>query len=539
MPRTQSIKRMNGIDPMFIYSETPSTPMEVAYTCVFDPSTASGGYSFDGVRNLLAERLPALGPFRRRLVEVPLGLDHPRWVDDPEFDLDNHLHRTALPDPGGEAELHKMAAEVMGRPLDCDQPPWEMHLIEGLDGGKIGLIAKLHHAVIDGVSGAELLAQLLDVTPDVTVKLEDLSPWRPPALPSRSRLVSEALPRLLTSPMRFLGAAREIGRTTVRLAFHAAEGRAAPLSIPLGAPAHFASPMTACRTVSFAEANLSEVLALKGRLGVTLNDVVLAACSGAMRSYLTEHDRETHPSLVAVVPVSVRAESEQGTMGNRLSAMFVPLASDRAQPLDRLETVAAACAAAKAQERVVGYGAMAAAVSEAVPPALAGPALRLGAQFGAMRRLRPGNLVISNVPGPRFPLYFAGMRMEAVYPIGPVVDGVALNITVQSYLDSLFVGLNACPAVVPDVESLARSVVLELARLTEAAAEDSRATPKQESGSKPPPPAAGADPPARLVPPRPAMTPDTKTTRSHPSRPRPRGQRLVPTGRASSPRSAP
>ena len=152
-----------------------------------------------------------------------------------------------------------------------------------------------------------------------------------------------------------------------------------------------------------AQANLSEVLALKERLGVTLNDVVLAACSGAMRSYLTEHDRQTHPPLVAVVPVSVRAQSEQGTLGNRLSAMFVPLASDRAQPLDRLETVAAACAAAKAQERVVGYGAMAAAVSEAVPPALAGPALRLGAQFGAMRRLRPGNLVISNVPGPNFP----------------------------------------------------------------------------------------------------------------------------------------
>jgi diacylglycerol O-acyltransferase len=181
---------------------------------------------------------------------------------------------------------------------------------------------------------------------------------------------------------------------------------------------------------------------------------------------------------------------------------------------------------------------MTAAVSEAVPPALAGPALRLGAQFGAMRRLRPGNLVISNVPGPRFPLYFAGMRMEAVYPIGPVVDGVALNITVQSYLDSLFVGLNACPAVVPDVDSLARSVVLELARLTEAACEDVRAAPQKESGSKPPPPAAGEGQPARLVPPRPAMAPDLKTTRSDPRRPRPSGQRLAPTGRASSPRSA-
>jgi WS/DGAT/MGAT family acyltransferase len=339
--------------------------------------------------------------------------------------------------------------------------------------------------------------------------------------------------------MRFLGAAREIGRTTVRLAFHAADGGATAVSIPLGAPAHCATPMTACRTVSFAEANLNEVLALKERLGVTLNDVVLAACSGAMRSYLTDHDRETNPSLVAVVPVSVRAASEQRSLGNRLSAMFVSLASDRAQPLDRLETVAAACDAAKDQERVVGYGAMAAAVSDAVPPALAGPALRLGAQFGAIRRLRPGNLVISNVPGPRFPLYFAGMRMEAVYPIGPVVDGVALNITVQSYRDSLFVGLNACPVVVPDVDSLARSVVVELARLTEAAAEDGRAAPHGGSVSKPPAAAAGESPPARVVPRRPAMTPPATSPGSLPRRPRPRGQRLVPTGQASRPRSAP
>jgi diacylglycerol O-acyltransferase len=143
------------------------------------------------------------------------------------------------------------------------------------------------------------------------------------------------------------------------------------------------------------------------------------------------------------------------------------------------------------------------------------------------------------VPGPRFPLYFAGMRMEAVYPIGPVVDGVALNITVQSYLDSLFVGLNACPAVVPDVDSLARSVVLELGRLTKATAEDVRAAPQKESGSKPPSPATAERPPARLVTGRPAMAPNTKTTGSHPRRPRPRGQRLVPTGKVSSPRSAP
>jgi hypothetical protein len=223
-------------------------------------------------------------------------------------------------------------------------------------------------------------------------------------------------------------------------------------------------------------------------------------------------------------------------MGNRLSAMFVSLGSDRTQPLDRLETVAAACDSAKVQEQAVGYGAMAAAVSEAVPPALAGPALRLGAQLGAVRRLRPGNLVISNVPGPRCPLYFAGMRMEAVYPIGPVVDGVALNITVQSYLDSLFVGLNACPTVVPDVDSLAQSVVYELDRLSKAASQDVRSERPTASGAASL--AGRARPSARAVPRRTAMTDHAGGTRLHPNRARSTRQRLSSTNNSNGPRSA-
>ncbi|HXP33515.1 MAG TPA: wax ester/triacylglycerol synthase domain-containing protein, partial [Acidimicrobiales bacterium] len=144
------MERLSGIDPMFIYSDTPETPMEIAYVCVFDPTTAEGGYTFERVCGVLEARMPTLTPFRRRLVPVPLGLDHPRWVDDPEFDLGNHLHRAALPHPGGDEEFTAMVAKVMGRPLQPEQPPWEMHVIEGLAGGMVGLIAKVHHAVIDG-----------------------------------------------------------------------------------------------------------------------------------------------------------------------------------------------------------------------------------------------------------------------------------------------------------------------------------------------------------------------------------------------------
>ena len=462
------MQRMNGIDPMFVYSETPVTPMEVAYACVFDPATAPGGYSFEAVRAVLAERVPSLVPFRRRLMPVPFGLDHPRWVDDPDFDLDNHLHRVALPAPGGEAELTSMVAAVMGRALEPDQPPWEMHVIEGLEGGHVGLIAKIHHSVIDGVAGVQLMAQLLDLSQEGRPAVV-CPPWLPAALPSHTQMVASALPNVFTSPVRALQAAREVGRTALRLARCALDGRTRPFSIPLGAPSTFETPVGAARSVSFAKLSLRDVRSLKEQFGVTINDVVLAICSGALRTHLAEHDEDADHPLVAVVPVSVRGASTDEDVGNRLSAMFVTLANDLEHALDRLRAIAATSTAAKSQERAVGYGPMASAVSEAVPPVLARPMIQLGIQVGALRRLRAGNLMISNVPGPNFSLYFAGMRMAAAYPLGPVVDGVALNITVQSYGDTVFVGINACATAVPDLPALARAMEAELGHLTEAA----------------------------------------------------------------------
>jgi WS/DGAT/MGAT family acyltransferase len=481
---------MSGIDPMFVYSDTPLTPMEVAYTCVFDPATAPAGYSFEAVRAMLADRVPTLPellPLRRRLMAVPFGLDHPRWVDDPAFDLDNHLHRAALPAPGGEVELRAKVAEVMGRPLDLHQPPWEMHVVEGLADGKVGLIAKIHHSVIDGVAGVQLMAQLLDFAPEGRPSEgegdgagdadgegdEPAGPrWRPPSLPSSVQLVAHAIPNLVTSPLRALGALREIGKTAVRMAQRALDEETPPLLIPLGAPPTFETPVGAARSVSFAELALRPVRDLKERFGVTINDVILAVCSGALRTHLAEHEHlaGSDDPLVAVVPVSVRSDSPDDDLGNRLSAMFVPLANDLSEPLDRLRSIAQASATAKAQERAIGYGPMASALSEAVPPVVARRVIQLGISLGALRRARAGNLMISNVPGPDFALYFAGMKMLAAYPLGPVVDGVALNITVQSYNDTLFVGLNACASAVPDLPALARSIARELGHMTAAAA---------------------------------------------------------------------
>ena len=262
------MQRMTGIDPMFIYSDTPETPMEIAYACLFDPSALPGGYSFERVTAVLRTRIPTLEPFRRRLMPVPLGLDHPRWVDDPEFDLSNHLHRVALPAPGGDAEFRAKVAEVMSRPLTPGQPPWEMHVVEGMADGMVGLIAKVHHSVVDGVAGAEMLAKLLDLTPEGSAVTEPCPPWMPARLPSRAQLMTDALPTFVRSPIRGLRAAREVGRTAVRLARCAVDDRLGPVSIPLGAPDTFESPVGADRAVSFAELSMAEVRALEDPLRV-------------------------------------------------------------------------------------------------------------------------------------------------------------------------------------------------------------------------------------------------------------------------------
>ena len=277
---------------------------------------------------------------------------------------------------------------------------------------------------------------------------------------------TDALPSVFRGPVRTMRAAREVGRTAVRIARRALDDTTGPVSIPLGAPAMFESPVGARREVRFAVLDMNEVRQLKERFGFTVNDVVLAVCSGALRVHLAAHGEDPDSPLVAVVPVSVRPEVADDAVGNQLSAMFVTLANDRKTPLERLRTVTDASASCKGQERAVGYGPMATRVAEAIPPALARPMIQLGVRSGILRKVRAGNLMISNVPGPNFPLYFAGMELRAVYPLGPVMDGVApINITVQSYLDSLFVGINASAKAVPDLAGLARRMEEELVAL--------------------------------------------------------------------------
>ena len=308
------MQRMTGIDPMFIYSDTPETPMEIAYACLFDPSALPGGYSFERVAAVLQTRIPTLLPFRRRLMPVPLGLDHPRWVDDPHFDLANHLRRVALPTPGGDAEFRAKVAEVMSRPLTPEQPPWEMHVVEGMADGMVGLIAKVHHSVIDGVAGAEMLAKLLDLTPEGSAVTEPCPPWMPARLPSRAELMTDALPTFIAEPHQ--GTARRARGRADGGAAGPLRGRrpARPGVDPAGGARHVRVARGRRSGGVLRRAEHDGGAGAQGRAsGSTINDVVLGVCSGALRTHLAAHGQDVESPLVAVVPgVGARGPRRRG-----------------------------------------------------------------------------------------------------------------------------------------------------------------------------------------------------------------------------------
>lgn len=452
------MERLDGMDASFVYLETPTAPMQVGMTCVFDPSTAPDGYSFAKVRRLVEDRLHLIPPFRRRLVEVPANLHRPGWIDDPDFDLDQHLHRARLPAPGGVGELERFAADVVSRPLDPQRPPWEMHIVEGLEGGMVASVTKMHHAAVDGIAGAELTATLLDLEPEPEPVAPPDSPWNPEPSPSRLALAAGAVRDLLRQPVVTGSVLARTARSAVRLLRHNRRPETTPPPGPFAAPrAPYNGPLTGRRHVAFAQIDLDDVRRIKDSAGVTINDVVLAVCAAALRGHLEDHGGQLEQSLVAAVPVSVRVQDEDAS-SNQLSAMLVELGTTIGEPMARLQAIATSSRDAKTQHHVLGPDTFA-ELADLTPPALLAAAGALESRFNVLGRIPPlCNLIVSNFPGPPFPLYCAGGRMVAAYPMGPLGLGTALNITVQSYLDTLWFGIVACPDVVPEPWALADGI---------------------------------------------------------------------------------
>ena len=477
------MQRLSGLDAVFLYAETPTQPLHVTLCAILDPASMPGGYRFATVRDHIASRLHLVPPLNRRLVPVPLGLSHPVWTPATDLDIDQHVHRAAVPAPGGEAELAELVGTIASTPLDRSRPLWEMWIVEGLADDRIALVAKLHHAAIDGVAGVEQMVAFFDLEPVPATAAE--APAAEPSGPTESSGPTEPTPLELAAfgigtrarSVAELGGL--LGRT-VRSTIAVRRRRAAldPLaSDDIGGATPLVCPPTpvngaigARRTVAFARLGLDDVKAIKAPFGATVNDVVLAIAAGALRSLLLDRDALPAQPLVAACPISVRAQADGSATGNKLSTMFSHLRTDLADPVARFEATIRAAAASKDEHRLFDPDTLA-GWAEQADPTLA--RLLIGTYSGrnlADRHPPAINLMVSNLPGPPFPLYLAGAELCHAYPMGPIMEGAGCNITMMSYRDSIDVGIIAAANLLPDPDQLARRIPAALAELAEAVA---------------------------------------------------------------------
>ncbi|MEU8176152.1 wax ester/triacylglycerol synthase family O-acyltransferase [Microbispora hainanensis] len=473
------MRQLTALDAQFLSVESATTATHVAGIAILDPSTSpSGALTREALLALLRERLHLAPPLRMRLADVPFGLDRPYWLDDPDVDLDAHVHETTLPAPGGERELAAYVASVHARRLDRRRPLWEAHLIHGLEGGRCALYTKVHHCAIDGVSGSEILTALLDPSPQPRL-VEAPPPSASQQVPGTLAMLAGALTRSIVQPVETLcslaRAAADLDAIPVVAALPdarrlaqaarviAGDARPLPATPPLVAPrTPFNGPISGEREVALCSVPLAEVRRVSRAFGMGPNDVVMTLCASALRSWLLAHDALPDRPLVAAVPVALRSRRPAGAgersrdaawVGNRISAMITPLATDVASPEERLAAVRSALAAAK-RRFALSHRTWLDDVCAMVPnafAALAAPVVfRLAGVAGA-----GVNLIVSNVPGPRLPLYLCGARMLAYHPLSVVTDATGgISITCASYDERLDFGVVACPARLPDVRSM-------------------------------------------------------------------------------------
>jgi WS/DGAT/MGAT family acyltransferase len=468
------MRQLTALDQQFLALEDSRHYGHVGSLAVVDPSTAPGGtLSVLDLQYLIAERLPLVPPFRWRLVEVPFNLDYAYWADDPDFDLEFHVRELALAPPGTDLQLGEQVARIFARPLDRTRPLWELYLIHGLPRGRVAVMSKIHHAVIDGLSGAEIMGALFDLSaeprepPLAELAREGEEPPGDLGMLARGMLGVPRYPlRLLRSVPRALPNIDEVPslgaipglKTAGRLAGTAQRalgGRRVVGRRDLVPPrTAFNGRISAHRRFAFGQLPLDDVKAIKNRYECTVNDVVVSICAGAVRRWLIEHDDLPADPLVGQIPVSVRTSEQAGSYGNRILLMTAPLYTNVGDPVQRLRETHDALLEMKARYKALPAGLLQDA-NQFIPPAMFSRAAQLTFALSTTNRGRPAwNLVVSNVPGPQFPLYIAGARLEANYPISVITDGMGLNITVMSYCGHLDFGIVADREQMPDLWKL-------------------------------------------------------------------------------------
>jgi WS/DGAT/MGAT family acyltransferase len=461
MPATYH-ERLSALDQSFLALETPNASMHVALTAIFEPGpllTAQGGIDIDAIRRHIAARLPLTPRYRQRLLFTPM-LGDAVWVDDDAFDLTFHVRHASLPRPGGERQLQRRCAEILERPLDRRRPLWEVWVIEGLSGDRFAMLCKVHHCMVDGIAGVDILAALLDTVPSEVV--EPAEPWAPRPMPSQREVLAAELRRRARASIGLMRGMRDAlraprqtrrdlgARATAffRLLGHLGRAPSTPFNLPIGPH----------RRIDWLSFELATIKAVRTAFGGTINDVVLSTVAGAVGKFLARRRVRLDGEFRAVVPVSVRGTDERGVPGNRVSVWLTTLPVGERDARRCLATVSRMTAQLKDSRQAAG-----AEVLTQVAEWTTANVINLAAQF--INGTHRFNLIVTNVPGPPVPFYLLGARMVAAYPHLPLFENQGLGIALFSYAGNLYWGVGADWNQMPDLHEFMADLAESFAEL--------------------------------------------------------------------------
>jgi WS/DGAT/MGAT family acyltransferase len=479
------MQQLQGMDASFVALEAPNTPMHIGSILIYDPATAPGGFvRFKDILAFFQSRMQLSKTMRQRLVKVPLSLDYPYWIEDPDFDLEYHVRHVALPKPGDWRQLCIQAARIFARPLDLNRPPWEFTIIEGLDNipgiptGSFAMVTKVHHAAIDGMSGIDLMEALHTLTPDAPAP-KTIDSWRSEQVPDPVSLLFKSWVHAVTNPVRQIGVLARAVPGVMRVAkgfvvrdFDVQAAAESPRT-------RFNAVVSSNRVVegrSFALAELKTLRALAP--GAKINDVFLAIIGGALRLYLDAKGELPATTMTAMAPISVRSADEKNNMGNQVSAMIAPMGTHIADPAERLRYVHTQTMNSKAMTDALGARQMT-EMSKVSPALFMALGAQLYARTGIANLIKPPfNTVVTNVPGPPVPIYSSGAKLVSMHGLLCLTDGLGLGHVVQSYVDQATIGFTACRKILPDPEFYADCLQASFDAMV-AAAKEAADTAKQ------------------------------------------------------------
>jgi diacylglycerol O-acyltransferase / wax synthase len=459
-----SSDRLTALDTSFLHLEDAASHMHVASVMLFEGSPPP----YDDLLDAIERRLHLVPRYRQRLAFVPLGQGRPKWVDDPHLNLRYHVRATALPAPGDEDQLQELAGRVFAQQLDRDKPLWEIWLVDGLEGDRFALLSKTHHALVDGISGVDIISVLFDTSPEPAAPADPGDRWLPRPLPTQVQLLGEALVERTTIPAEVARSVRAVFRGPRRILAGARDaavgvGAMAWAGLNPAPTSPYNQSIGPHRRFTWVRADLGEIKAIKNELGGTVNDVVLTTVAGALGKHLRRRGQNTDGlELKAMIPVSVRADVERGALGNRVAAMMAPLPIWCQDPVARLDIVREELKGLKSSGQAVGAQVLTELTGFA-PPTVMGQAARL------VSRQRMFNLVVTNVPGPQFPLYLAGRKMLDPFPMVPLAKNQALGIALLSYAGKINFGLVGDWDLMWDIDEFADDLRRSLEELAEAA----------------------------------------------------------------------